>query len=167
MIDCRKLEGTDRDKNLEIHVGRNSRIMKSFLGSKDYHELHSHLYVGISRFFSAENVLIMICENGRRNFCCERRVVVKYVESLRQMLSLRFTDASAIFGKTHAPESVQNAEAVFQNLSNTLRLRSCRMFTPCRSDRFGDIGSDHDGKVFSTRRRTELLAKSVHFSRAK
>ena len=41
MIDCRKLDGTDRDKNLEIHVGRNSRIMKSILGfsgSKDHHE---------------------------------------------------------------------------------------------------------------------------------
>ena len=43
MIDCRKLEGTNHDKNLEIHVGRNSRIMKSILGSKDYHEQHSHL----------------------------------------------------------------------------------------------------------------------------
>ena len=30
MIDCRK----HRDKKLEIHVGRNSRIMKSILGSK-------------------------------------------------------------------------------------------------------------------------------------
>ena len=44
MIDCRKLDGTDRDKKLEIHVGRNSRIMKSILGSKDY-EL-DNLFVG-------------------------------------------------------------------------------------------------------------------------
>ena len=63
MIDCRKLDSTDRDKNLEIHVGRSSRIMKSILGSKDYQELHSHLLVGISRFLSTKNV--MICEN-----CC-------------------------------------------------------------------------------------------------
>ena len=41
MIDCTKLDGTDRDKNLEIHVGRNSRITKSILGSKDCHGLHS------------------------------------------------------------------------------------------------------------------------------
>ena len=41
--------------------------MKSIFGSKDYHVLHNHLHVGISRFFSAKNVLIMICENGRRN----------------------------------------------------------------------------------------------------
>ena len=67
MIDCTKLDGTDRDKNLEIHGGRNSRIMKSFLGSKEYHELHKDLYVGISRFLSAKNVLTMICENGRCN----------------------------------------------------------------------------------------------------
>ena len=60
MIDCRKLDVTDRDKTLEIHVVRNSRIKTSILGSKDYHELHNHVYVGISRLLSAKNVLIMI-----------------------------------------------------------------------------------------------------------
>ena len=30
--DNEKLDGSDQDKNLEIHVGRNSRIMNSFWG---------------------------------------------------------------------------------------------------------------------------------------
>ena len=63
MIDCEKLDGSDQDKNLEIHVGRNSRIMKSILGSEDYHAQQTHLYVGVSQLFSAKNVLIMICKN--------------------------------------------------------------------------------------------------------
>ena len=64
-VDCRELDGADQDKNLEIHVCRNSRIMKSILGSEDFHEQHRHLCLGISQFLSAKNVLIMICENGR------------------------------------------------------------------------------------------------------
>ena len=56
MIDCRELDDSDQDKDLEMHVGRNSRIRKSFLGSKDDHEQQRHLYVGISRFLSAKNV---------------------------------------------------------------------------------------------------------------
>ena len=85
LVDCGKLDGTDQDKNLKMDVGRNSRIMKSFLGSKDYHEQQGHLYVGTARFFSAKNVLIMICENGRRSS-------VANAESLRQILTLRFID---------------------------------------------------------------------------
>ena len=45
VIDCGKLDGSDRDKNLEVQVGPNSRIMKSILGSKDFHVQHTHLYV--------------------------------------------------------------------------------------------------------------------------
>ena len=33
--------------------------------SKNYHELHSRLYDGMSRFFSSKNVVIMICRSGR------------------------------------------------------------------------------------------------------
>ena len=32
LIDCEKIDGSDQDKNLEIHVGRNSTIMKSIFG---------------------------------------------------------------------------------------------------------------------------------------
>ena len=37
--------------------------MKSILGSEDYHEQQTHLYVGVSQLFSAKNVLILICKN--------------------------------------------------------------------------------------------------------
>ena len=32
MIDFEKLDGSDQDKNLELHVGENLRIMKSYFG---------------------------------------------------------------------------------------------------------------------------------------
>ena len=55
MIDCRKLDDPNCDKNLRIHVGRNPRIM-----------MYSGLYDGMSGFLLGENVVIMICKSGRR-----------------------------------------------------------------------------------------------------
>ena len=66
VIDCRKLDDPDCDEKSGIHVDRNLRMMRSTMGSKDYHELHSRLYDGMSQFLSGENVVIMICKNGRR-----------------------------------------------------------------------------------------------------
>ena len=66
LIDCRKLGDPDCDEKPGIHVGRNPRIIRSTMVSKDYHELRSRLYDGMSRFLSGKNVVIMICKNGRR-----------------------------------------------------------------------------------------------------
>ena len=52
MIDCRELGDPDCYKNLGIHVGRNPRIMRSTLGSKDYHELHRRLNEDTTGFLS-------------------------------------------------------------------------------------------------------------------
>ena len=41
MIDCRKFDDSGCDKSLRIHVGRNPRIMRSIMESKNYHELHT------------------------------------------------------------------------------------------------------------------------------
>ena len=129
MINCRKLDCTDRDKKLKIHVGRNSRIMISGLGSRDHHELHNHLYVGISRFLSAKNVLIIICENGRCNS-----------EANAELWSSTLT---------HAPGSVRNAEGSLQKPFKY----TTTAFVPnvhdllLRSVRRQRIGSDHDGKA--------------------
>ena len=75
-------------------------------------------------------------------FCCKRRVAVKYVESSRQILTLRrFTDAlvRTRFLERHMLREVSGMQkAIFQNLPITLRLCSCRMFTVCRTNRFGD-----------------------------
>ena len=68
-------------------------------------------------------------------FCCERRLVVKYVDSLRQILTLRLTDASVrtrFLERRMRREVSGMQKAVFKHLSNTPRLRSCR------SDQFGD-----------------------------
>ena len=63
MTDCRKFDDTDCDKSLRIHVGRNPRIMRSIMESKNHHDLHSRLHGGMSRFFSSKNVVIMICRS--------------------------------------------------------------------------------------------------------
>ena len=60
------------DKSLRIHGGRNLRITRSIMESKNYHELHSRLHDGMSRFFSSKNVVIMICRSGRHRSACER-----------------------------------------------------------------------------------------------
>ena len=67
MIDCRKLDHPDCDKNPRILVGRNPRIRRSTMGSKDYIEL----------------------QEWTSSFSCERRVVVEYVDSPRWTPTLR------------------------------------------------------------------------------
>ena len=77
MIDCRKLDGTDGDKVLEMHVGRNSS--------------HDHeIYFGIqglpraARSSIRGNITILLSpkrpdhdlRERTPQFCCERRVVV-------------------------------------------------------------------------------------------
>ena len=92
MIDCRKLDGADRGKEAEIHVGRNSRIMTSIFGSNDHHELHNHRYVGISRFLSAKNVLIMICEGGRRSSVANAELWSSTLSRCGRCVHIRLTD---------------------------------------------------------------------------
>ena len=64
MIDYEKFDDSDRDKNLKIHADRNSRIMKSFLGFKDYCEQHRHCMWEYHNSSSVKNVLTMICKSG-------------------------------------------------------------------------------------------------------
>ena len=65
MLDCRKFDDPDCSKGLRTHIGRNPRIMRSIMESKNHHELHSRLYDAMSRFFSSKNIVIMICRSGR------------------------------------------------------------------------------------------------------
>ena len=131
MTDCRKLDGTDQDKNPEIHVGRNSKIMTSILGSKDHHERHSHLYVGISRFLSSKNVLIMICENGRRSSVANAELWSstlsrhgRYLHSV-SLIHLSERDFWKDTCGRKCPECSRQSSNTFPK---KLRLRSCRMF---------------------------------------
>ena len=150
MIDCKKLDGADRDKKLEIHVCR----------TQDH-----GIYFGIQGLPRAaqssirRNITIPLSQERPDHdlrertlqFGCVRRVVVKYVESSRQILTLCFNDASVrtrFLERDMRREASGMRKADFQNLSNTLRLRSCRLFTTCCSDRFGDraLGSTTTGK---------------------
>ena len=60
-IDCRKFDDPDNDRRLRKHIGRNPRILKSILESKNYHALHSRLSDGMHRFFPNRNMVIIIC----------------------------------------------------------------------------------------------------------
>ena len=119
----------------------------SILGSKEYHEQHSHLYVGISRFFTAKNVLIMICENGRRssvaNAVLWSSTLSRYGRYLHSVSLIHLSERD-FFLERHVRRKVFGMQqAVFQSFSNTQRLRSCRMFTTCCSNGLGEsIGSD-------------------------
>ena len=83
-----KLDEFDHDKNREIHACRNLRIMESILGSKDYHEQHRHLHVGISQFFTAKNVLIhdLQCKSGCQKIASRP---IQMGEFLRKYVSRR------------------------------------------------------------------------------
>ena len=142
MIDCRKLDGSDQDENLEILVGRNSRIHELiFLGSKDQHEQHSHLYVGISRFLSAQNVLTIICESGRRSSVANAELwssTLSRYGRYSHSVSLIHLSEHDFCGTTHALENAQSVSNSLPNFSNTQRRCLCRMFAARCRDRLGD-----------------------------
>ena len=64
MIDCGKFD-PDSNMSLRRHLGRNRRLMSCIMEPKNYHELHSRLYDGISRFFLSQNIVVMIFQSGR------------------------------------------------------------------------------------------------------
>ena len=140
MIDCRKLDDPEHDVKLGIHVGRNPRIMRSILGSKDYHELHSRLYEGISRFLSIRNVVIMICESGRHRSVANSELwsstLSRYGRFLHSVSLIHLSEHD--FWKDTCAGKCGVQQTVHQNFSHTLRLRSCRMFTTRPRDRPSD-----------------------------
>ena len=81
MIDCRKFHNPDSNKRVRKHIGRNPRITKSIMRSKNYHELHSRLYDGMPRFLLSKNIVIIVCRTDvivllRTLSCCRTRWLV-------------------------------------------------------------------------------------------
>ena len=111
MIDCRKFDDPDCDKSLKIDVGRNPRIMRSTMESKNYHELHSRQYDGMSRFFSSKNVVIMIYKSGRHrsvaNAELSSNTLTRNGRHQHSVSLLHLSDLD--FWKIHVPENVRNA----------------------------------------------------------
>ena len=68
MIDCGKFD-PDSNMSLRRHLGRNPRMMSSMMESRNYHELHSRLYVSI--LLKPKH-----CDHDlpewTSSFCCER-----------------------------------------------------------------------------------------------
>ena len=81
------------------------------MGSKDYHELHSRLYDGMSRFLSGANVVIMMCKSGRRRSIANAelwsKTLTRYGRLLHSVSLLHVSELD--FWKTCVPESVRNA----------------------------------------------------------
>ena len=115
MIDHEKLDGSDQDENLEIHVGRNSRIMKSILG------LSRAAWTSV-----CGNITILLSQERPDHdlqdrvspFSCNCRAVVEHVDSVRSTPVLRlpvaFTGAG-FSGKTRVPKNVGSAAKSLHN----------------------------------------------------
>ena len=63
MIDCREFDDPDSDKSLRKHSGRNLRITKSIMESKNYHELHSRL---CGKMFGMQRTVYHSCPDTLR-----------------------------------------------------------------------------------------------------
>ena len=115
-IDCRNFDDPDCDKRLRIHVGRGPRIMRSIMESKNYHELHSRMYAGMSRF-SSTNVVIMTCRSGRH------RSVAK-----AELWSNTLTRCGR---QRHSVSLLHLSGLDFWENTCALRPRPCRVFSTC------------------------------------
>ena len=128
MIDFRKFDDPDCDKSLRIHVGRNPRIMRFIMESKNYHELHSRLYDGMSRFFSSKNVVIMICRSGRHRSAANAELWSNTLTRFgRHQHSASLLHLSELdFWKRHVCRKMFGMQqTVYRNLPDTLRPRPC------------------------------------------
>ena len=123
---------TVRIATLEIHIGRNSRIMKSILGSKDFHELHNYLCVGISPVLSQERLDHDLRE-WTLQFCCERWLwssmlscYGRYLHSVSLMhLSERDFWKDTCAGK--CPECRRQSSKTFQKHYDCVRAECSRL----------------------------------------
>ena len=120
---------------MEIHVGRNSRIMKCMLASKDYREQHSHLFVGISRFLSAKNVLRAGAVVLLRMPSCGQVRWVVMADTYTQFHW--YNCPNAIFGRTRA---LENAQSVSNSLPKLFKYTTT-VFVPNVHDSPAATGS--------------------------
>ena len=119
MIDCRKFDDPDSIVNMRKHIGRNPRIMRSIMESKNYHELHSRLYDGMLRFVSSKDIVIMICRSGLCRSVANAELwsntLARYSRHPHSVSLLHLSELD--FWKIRVQENVRNAD--------TLRSRPC------------------------------------------
>ena len=117
MTDCRKFDDPDCDKSLRIHVGRNPRIMRSIMESKNYHELRSRLYDCMSRFFSS--IVFMICRSGRHRSVANTELwsntLTRYGRRQHSVSLLHLSELD--FWKIRVQENVRNATSSLPEFS--------------------------------------------------
>ena len=133
MIDCRKFDDPGRDKSLRNHIGRNPRIMKSIMESKNYHELQRRLYYRMPRFFSRKNIVIMICRSGRHrsveNAALWSNTLARYSRHQHSVSLLHLSELD--FRKIRVRENVRNAvnslTRIFQTHYDRIRAECSRL----------------------------------------
>ena len=93
---------------------------------KDYHELHSRLYDGMSRFLSGKNVVIMVCKNGRRRSVANAELwsttLTRYGPHQHSVSLLHLSEPD-FWKDACARKTIGMEQIVHQNLPDTLRLR--------------------------------------------
>ena len=151
MIDCKKFDDPDRKKSLRNHMGRNPRITKSIMESKNYHELHSRLYDGMPRFFSSKNVVIMICRSGRHRSVANAEfwsnTLARYSRHQHSVCLLHLSELD--FWKIRVLENVRNAAnslPEFSRHTTIASVLSVHDLFPC-PNLCPVIGSDHDQRT--------------------
>ena len=111
MIDCRKFDDPDSNVNLRKHIGRNPRITRSIIESKNYNEPHRRLYDGMPRFFSSKNIVIMICRSGRHRSVANAEfwsnTLARYGRHQHSVSLLHLSELD--FWKIRVHENVRNA----------------------------------------------------------
>ena len=64
MTDGRKFDDPDNDRSMRKHIGPEPEDHEVHVGIREYH-VHDRLYEGMYRFFTNNNIVIMICRSGR------------------------------------------------------------------------------------------------------
>ena len=138
VIDCRKFDDPDCDTSLRTHIGRNPRIMRSIMESKNYHELHSRLYDAMPRFFSSKNIVIMICRSGRHrsvaNAALRSNTLTR--RSGRQHSTLLYLSELNVWKNTCAgkcSESSEQSTRIFQTHYDRVRAECPRLASASHS----------------------------------
>ena len=109
----------DSSKSLRKQIGRNPRITRSIMRSKNYHELHSRLYDGMPRFSSSKNIEIMICRRDvivlLRTLSLWSNTLARYSQHQHSVFLLHLSELD--FLKIRVRENVRNEANSLPELS--------------------------------------------------
>ena len=95
--------------------------------SKNYHELHSRLYDGMSRFFSSRNIVIMICRSGRHRSVANAEwwnTLTRY-SGRQHFVSLLHLSDPGFLEQDVCGKMFGMQQTIYHDFPDTLRPRPC------------------------------------------